>query len=108
MGTYATGPDPAIGAETFYICRRIEEIPGRNAPGYCNPKLDELPARRGRSSIEKKCVVSFTTKPPRSWPRTCRTSGFGIAIPSPSMPAWTGLPGDPTGYGPFIQTRWIK
>ncbi len=108
MGTYATGPDPAIGAETFYICRRIEKIPGRNASGYCNPKLDELFAAAAQELDEKKRVALYheATKilaedVPHFWL-------WDRYYPVAFNAGLTGLPGDPTGYGPFDQTRWIK
>ena len=98
----------AIGAETFYICRRIEKIPGRNASGYCNPKLDELFAAAAQELDEKKRVALYheATKilaedVPHFWL-------WDRYYPVAFNAGLTGLPGDPTGYGPFDQTRWIK
>ena len=108
MGTYATGPDPAIGAETFYVCRRIEKLPGRNASGYCNPKLDELFAAAAQELDEQKRVTLYheavkilDEDVPHFW---LWDRHYPVAFNA----GLTGLPGDPTGYGPFDKTRWVS
>ena len=41
MGSYQTGPDPAIAVSRLYITKNIEKMMGRNLMGYSNPKVDE-------------------------------------------------------------------
>ena len=108
MGTYATGPDPAIGAETFYVCRKIEKVPGLNASGYCNPEVDALFAAAAKELDEAKRVSLYhqvtrilDEDVPNLWL-------WDRYYPVAFNAGLTGLPGDPTGYGPFDQTRWIK
>ncbi len=59
MGTFASGPDPAIGAETFYLCDRIERVFGKNASGYCNPEVDTLFKAAAREIDEPKRVGMY-------------------------------------------------
>jgi peptide/nickel transport system substrate-binding protein len=101
MGSYATGPDPAIGAETFYICKRIEKIPGRNASGYCNPKLDETFATAAkeldetkRASLYHEVQGTLAADVPHWWL-------WDRYYPVAFRADFVGLPGDPTGYGAF-------
>lgn len=42
MGSYQTGPDPAISVSRLYISKNIQKLMGRNLMGYSNPKVDEL------------------------------------------------------------------
>lgn len=42
MGSYQTGPDPAIAVSRLYITKNIQKLMGRNLMGYTNPKVDEL------------------------------------------------------------------
>jgi peptide/nickel transport system substrate-binding protein len=42
MGSYQTGPDPAIAVSRLYITKNIQKLMGRNLMGYSNPKVDEL------------------------------------------------------------------
>jgi peptide/nickel transport system substrate-binding protein len=42
MGSYQTGPDPAIAVARLYITKNIQKLMGRNLMGYSNPKVDEL------------------------------------------------------------------
>jgi peptide/nickel transport system substrate-binding protein len=42
MGSYQTGPDPAIAVSRLYITRNIQKLAGRNLMGYSEPKVDEL------------------------------------------------------------------
>jgi peptide/nickel transport system substrate-binding protein len=42
MGSYQTGPDPAVAVARLYITKNIEKLMGRNLMGYSNPKVDEL------------------------------------------------------------------
>lgn len=42
MGSYQTGPDPAVAVSRLYITKNIQKLMGRNLMGYSNPKVDEL------------------------------------------------------------------
>jgi peptide/nickel transport system substrate-binding protein len=42
MGSYQTGPDPAVAVSRLYITKNIQQLMGRNLMGYSNPKVDEL------------------------------------------------------------------
>lgn len=42
MGSYQTGPDPAVAVARLYITENIQKLMGRNLMGYSNPKVDEL------------------------------------------------------------------
>ena len=42
MGSYQTGPDPAIAVSRLYITKNIQKLAGRNLMGYSEPKVDEL------------------------------------------------------------------
>ena len=42
MGSYQTGPDPAIAVSRLYITKNIQKLNGRNLMGYSNPRVDDL------------------------------------------------------------------
>ena len=42
MGSYQTGPDPAIAVSRLYITKNIQKLMGRNLMGYSNPIVDKL------------------------------------------------------------------
>jgi peptide/nickel transport system substrate-binding protein len=42
MGSYQTGPDPAIAVSRLYITKNIQKLMARNLMGYSNPKVDAL------------------------------------------------------------------
>jgi peptide/nickel transport system substrate-binding protein len=42
MGSYQTGPDPAVAVARLYLTKNIQKLMGRNLMGYANPKVDEL------------------------------------------------------------------
>jgi peptide/nickel transport system substrate-binding protein len=42
MGSYQTGPDPAVAVSRLYITKNIQKLMGRNLMGYSNPKVDDL------------------------------------------------------------------
>jgi peptide/nickel transport system substrate-binding protein len=42
MGSYQTGPDPAVAVARLYITKNIQKLMGRNLMGYSNPKVDAL------------------------------------------------------------------
>lgn len=55
MGSYQTGPDPAIAVSRLYITRNIQKMMGRNLMGYSNPKVDELfDAAEGELDTQKR------------------------------------------------------
>jgi peptide/nickel transport system substrate-binding protein len=51
MGSYQTGPDPAIAVSRLYITKNIQKLMGRNLMGYSNPKVDELFAK-GETEVD--------------------------------------------------------
>ena len=59
MGSFATGPDPAIGTEVRYACRFIVQQTGRNSSGYCNEDVDKLFEAAGKELDEKKRAESY-------------------------------------------------
>jgi peptide/nickel transport system substrate-binding protein len=108
MGSFSTGPDPAIGTERLYICRTIERLMGRNISGYCNPTLDDIFARAARESDEAKRVALYheatmilTEDVPHWW---LWDRYYPIAFNANLV----GLPADPTAYGPFDLVGWKK
>jgi peptide/nickel transport system substrate-binding protein len=42
VGSFQTGPDPAIAVSRLYITKNIGHRLGTNTTGYSNPKVDEL------------------------------------------------------------------
>ena len=46
MGSYQTGPDPAIAVSRLYITRNIQKLMGRNLMGYCKPEGRRIVRRR--------------------------------------------------------------
>lgn len=106
MGSFSTGPDPAIGTERLYVCRNIEPLFARNASGYCNPELDAVFEAAAKELDEDKRVELYAQ---------------AVALLTEDAPHWwlwdrhypvafnanlTGLPADPTQYGPFDGVAW--
>jgi peptide/nickel transport system substrate-binding protein len=101
MGSFSTGPDPAVGVERIYVCRNIERLMARNASGYCNPKLDEVLASAGKEMDEPKRVNFY------------REAQSILAEDAPHWWLWDryypiafnakleGIVDDVTGYGGF-------
>jgi peptide/nickel transport system substrate-binding protein len=55
MGSYQTGPDPAIAVSRLYITRNIQKMMGRNLMGYSNAKVDQLfDAAEGELDTQKR------------------------------------------------------
>jgi peptide/nickel transport system substrate-binding protein len=54
MGSYQTGPDPAVAVSRLYITPNIQKLMGRNLMGYSNPRVDELFAAGEREIDLKK------------------------------------------------------
>jgi peptide/nickel transport system substrate-binding protein len=52
MGSYQTGPDPAIAVSRLYITKNIQKLMGRNLMGYSNPEVDDL-FERGEREIDR-------------------------------------------------------
>ncbi len=108
MGSFASGPDPAIGAEAFYTCKRIERLSGRNASGYCNAEVDKLFEAGGRELDEGKRTEAYRK---------------AAAILAEDVPHWwlwdryypiafqsklEGITDDVTGYGTLDRVRWAQ
>ncbi|MCC7104281.1 MAG: ABC transporter substrate-binding protein [Chloroflexi bacterium] len=45
MGSYGTGPDPAVGTMRLYTTKNIQPQFGKNNMGYSNPVVDDLAAK---------------------------------------------------------------
>ncbi|GAB4066683.1 ABC transporter substrate-binding protein [Ancylobacter sonchi] len=106
MGSFSTGPDPAVGVERIYVCRNIERLMARNASGYCNPSLDEIFDKAGREGDEAKRVELYrqaqkilVEDAPHWW---LWDRYYPIAFSSKI----DGLLEDPTGYGAFDVVYW--
>ncbi|MFD1910954.1 ABC transporter substrate-binding protein [Halodurantibacterium flavum] len=108
MGSYASGPDPAIGAAGFYTCDRIQRISGFNTSGYCNPALDEILSEAGSELDESRRIALYH---------------LAATILAEDVPHWwfwdryypiafrSGLEGitdDITGYGTMDQVTWTE
>ncbi len=108
MGSFSTGPDPAIGTERVYVCRNIERLFARNASGYCNPKLDEIFAAAAKELDESKRVQLY------------REAQKILAEDVPHLWLWdryypiafnaklVGLPAEPTQYGAYDNVGFAK
>jgi peptide/nickel transport system substrate-binding protein len=106
LGSFSTGPDPAIGTERLYVCRNVKKLFARNASGYCNPKLDELFAAASKELNEEKRVAYYrdamgilTEDVPHLW---LWDRHYPLAFKADLL----GLPADPTQYGPFDAVSW--
>ena len=51
MGSYQTGPDPAIAVSRLYITKNIQKLMGRNLMGYSNADVDSL-FERGEQEVD--------------------------------------------------------
>ncbi len=108
MGSFSTGPDPAIGTERLYVCRNIEPLFARNASGYCNPTLDEIFAEAAKESDEPKRVALYheaqkilAEDVPHLWI-------WDRLYPIAFNAKLTGLPAEPTQYGPYDLVGWTE
>ncbi|MBS7588513.1 ABC transporter substrate-binding protein [Ancylobacter defluvii] len=106
MGSFSTGPDPAVGVERIYVCRNIERLMARNASGYCNPQLDEIFDKASREGDEAKRVALYrevqkilVEDAPHWW---LWDRYYPIAFNA----RLEGLLDDPTGYGAFDVVYW--
>ncbi len=106
MGSFSTGPDPAVGVERLYTCRNIEKLMARNASGYCNPALDEIFAQAGREQDEAKRVALYhqvqnilAEDAPHWW---LWDRYYPIAFNA----ELDGILDDLTGYGAFDVVKW--
>lgn len=58
MGSYQTGPDPAIAVSRLYITKNIQKLMGRNLMGYSSAKVDEIfDAAEGELDLQKRIVM---------------------------------------------------
>ena len=108
MGSFATGPDPAIGTEVRYACRFIVQQTGRNASGYCNEEIDKLFEAAGKELDEKKRAGYYhqiqrlmSEDAPNWWL-------WDRYYPIAFNKKLKGLPQDPTAYGAFDRVGWTK
>jgi peptide/nickel transport system substrate-binding protein len=108
MGSFSTGPDPAIGTERVYVCRNIERLFARNASGYCNPKLDEIFAAAAKELDEPKRVQLYheaqkilAEDVPHLW---LWYRYYPIAFNAKLV----GLPAEPTQYGAYDNVGFAK
>src|SRR5262249_50300556 len=108
MGSFATGPDPAIGVSRLYSCKTIERLLGRNASGYCNQGLDQIFDQAAKDPDEAKRVAlshQAQANPAEEVPHWWLWDGY---YPIAFNADLDGLPADPTAYGPFDQVSWKK
>ncbi|MEO3999532.1 ABC transporter substrate-binding protein [Mesorhizobium sp. CAU 1732] len=108
MGSFSTGPDPAVGVERLYVCRNIEPLMARNASGYCNPDLDDIFARASREQDEAKRIELYhevqsvlAQDAPHWW---LWDRFYPIAFNA----NLDGILDDLTGYGAFETVRWME
>jgi peptide/nickel transport system substrate-binding protein len=108
MGTWATGPDPAIGVQGIYTCETINPDGGRNASGYCNEALDEVffaaaqeVDHEARVALYADAVDILTADAPHMWL-------WDRFYPVAYSEGLVGLPGDPSAYGPFDNVGWTR
>ncbi|MEO3999531.1 ABC transporter substrate-binding protein [Mesorhizobium sp. CAU 1732] len=108
MGSYASGPDPAIGASAFFTCDRIQRISGHNASGYCDEKVDALFEAGGRELDDRKRIdfyrqaaTAITEAVPHWW---FWDRYYPIAFRS----NLEGITEDITGYGTLDRVRWVE
>lgn len=108
MGSFSTGPDPAIGTERLYVCRNITHLFARNASGYCNPELDEIFAEAAQETDEAARVALYhqvqeilAEDVPHLW---LWDRHYPIAFNA----KLSGLPADPTQYGPYDLVGWTE
>ncbi|GHC78955.1 ABC transporter substrate-binding protein [Limoniibacter endophyticus] len=106
MGSFSTGPDPAVGVERLYVCRMIEPLMARNASGYCNPELDKIFEEASKESNEARRVELYQ-----------QVQGI-LAENAPHWWLWDrlypiaynseleGIVDDLTGYGALETVRW--
>lgn len=106
MGTWATGPDPAIGVQGIYTCETIDPNGGRNASGYCNEDLDAVFFEAAqevdhaqRVELYAQAVEILTADAPHMW---LWDRQYPVAFDGNLV----GLPGDPSAYGPFDYVGW--
>ncbi|KAA0971854.1 ABC transporter substrate-binding protein [Aureimonas fodinaquatilis] len=106
MGSFSTGPDPAVGVERLYVCRNIEPLMARNASAYCNPELDEVFAVAGRELDESERIrlyhqvqATLAEDAPHWW---LWDRYYPIAFNA----NLDGILDDLTGYGAFETVRW--
>jgi peptide/nickel transport system substrate-binding protein len=59
MGSYQTGPDPAIAVSRLYLTKNIQKMMGRNLMGYSSPKVDELFDAAERELDQPKRVAMY-------------------------------------------------
>ena len=108
MGSFASGPDPAIGASAFYTCARIQRLSGHNASGYCNQEVDALFEAGGQELDEQKRIEIY------------RKAASILAEDVPHWWLWDryypiafrqnleGVTDDITGYGTLDRVRWVE
>ena len=108
MGSFATGPDPAIGTEVRYACRFIVQQTGRNSSGYCNEDVDKLFEAAGKELDEKKRAGSYHADPGADVGGRLNWWLWDRYYPIAFNKKLKGLPQDPTAYGAFDRVGWTK
>ncbi|KAA0971853.1 ABC transporter substrate-binding protein [Aureimonas fodinaquatilis] len=108
MGSYASGPDPAIGAAAFYTCDRIQRISGHNASAYCNEEVDALFSQGSqelnedrRIEIYHEAAAQVTEDVPHWW-------FWDRYYPIAFRANLEGITEDITGYGTMDGVRWVE
>lgn len=108
MGSFATGPDPAIGTEVRYACRFIVQQTGRNASGYCNEEVDKLFAAAGKELDETKRAEFYHKIQQLMSEDAVNWWLWDRYYPIAFNKNLKGLPQDPTAYGAFDRVGWTN
>lgn len=108
MGSFSTGPDPAIGTERLYVCRNIQKLMARNASGYCNPELDEIFAAAAsevdeakRAALYAQVQAILAEDVPHIWL-------WDRYYPIAYREGLSGMDIDVTGYGALDVVEWTE
>jgi peptide/nickel transport system substrate-binding protein len=108
MGSFSTGPDPAIGVERLYVCRMREKLLGRNASGYCNPEMDAMLEAAGKETDDAKRAVIYHKVQAQLAEDVPHFWLWDRYYPIAFNAGLVGLPQDPTAYGAFDTVGWKK
>jgi peptide/nickel transport system substrate-binding protein len=106
MGSFATGPDPAISVDRLYSCKTIERLTARNASGYCNPELDKLLESAAQENDETKRIALYHRVQEHLAENVPHWWLWDRYYPIAYRAGLEGLPADPTAYGPFDKVKW--
>jgi len=108
LGSFSSGPDPAIGTERLYVCRNIQRLFARNVSGYCNPKLDKIFDEASKELVHSKRQVLYSEAAkilsedlPVLWV-------WDRYYPFAHKKTLIGLPADPTQFQGMEDVGFVK